>query len=452
MRNSLRVYALAWALGGAASTALAQQPDTTKKPAPPTPFGFADFTWVNGNGRAHSSPLDTKYFTPEIRVDVNYVSDFNRPKDHTIDGSSEVGRSSEIQLQQLGLGGDFHYQNIRARVMTQFGLYSTETPRNDASPSRGQWDLTTAYRYFTEAYGGYHFDVMDGINVDVGIFLSYIGLFSYYNADNWAYQPSYVSANTPWFFNGARVQMFPSQHLKVEFWLINGWQSYGTFNSQPGLGTEILWRPNGSLSLLTNNYWGYDTFGAPSRARLHTDNSILYKYYDSPNDLWDKSALSFTFDAGCENGGHVQCATAAPGRPQQYFLGFMLYDRNWFAHDRFGITLGGGAINNPGRYLVLLPPINGATATSGSPYFTENPGDQYHAWDASVTFDWAPNDFFMFRIEPDRRAASVPYFVGRQGVTPPGGNNGNPAVKVAGWAPDLVKAETRVNVAVLVKL
>ena len=28
----------------------------------------------------------------------------------------------------------------------------------------------------------------------------------------------------------------------------------------------------------------------------------------------------------------------------------------------FGVTLGGGKINNPGRYLVLLPPINGATA------------------------------------------------------------------------------------------
>ncbi len=34
---------------------------------------------------------------------------------------------------------------------------------------------------------------------------------------------------------------------------------------------------------------------------------------------------------------------------------------------------GGGAITNPGRYLVLLPPIKGATAFSGSPYFTETP-------------------------------------------------------------------------------
>ena len=45
---------------------------------------------------------------------------------------------------------------------------------------------------------------------DAGIFMSYVGLFSYYNFDNWAYQPSYVSSNTPWFFNGMRVQIFPN--------------------------------------------------------------------------------------------------------------------------------------------------------------------------------------------------------------------------------------------------
>ena len=112
--------------------------------------------------------------------------------------------------------------------MTQFGMYSTMTPRNDGSPGHvGQWNLADAYRYISEAYGGYHFNVLHGVNVDAGIFMSYIGLFSYYNFDNWAYQPSYVSSNTPWFFEGVRIQIFPSDKLKIEPWFINGWQSYG---------------------------------------------------------------------------------------------------------------------------------------------------------------------------------------------------------------------------------
>ncbi len=123
--------------------------------------------------------------------------------------------------------------------------------------------------------------MLDGINVQAGIFMSYIGLFSYYNFDNWAYQPSYVSSNTPWFFNGMRVQIFPNEHLKIEPWLINGWQSYGRFNNRPGIGAQILWRPNGSFEVLGNEYvLGEDTFGVPGRVRYHTDDSIQWKYYD----------------------------------------------------------------------------------------------------------------------------------------------------------------------------
>ncbi|HUK54009.1 MAG TPA: outer membrane beta-barrel protein, partial [Candidatus Binatia bacterium] len=185
--------------------AAAQEPAAGEKPAKAEPFAFADFTWLNGTARTKQVPMDTKFFTPEIRADVDYVLDFNHPKDDTIGGSSEIFRSNEFQLTQLGVGGDFHYDNVRARLMTQYGMYSVTTPRNDASPARGQWDLDGAYRYVSEAYGGYHFNVLHGINVDAGIFMSYVGLFSYYNFDNWAYQPSYVSSNTPWFFNGVRV-------------------------------------------------------------------------------------------------------------------------------------------------------------------------------------------------------------------------------------------------------
>ncbi len=416
------------------------------------PFSFADFTWLTGNARTKEVPLDTTFFTPEIRADVDYIYDFHHPKDDTIGGSSEVFRSNEVQLTQLGVGGDFHYDNVRARIMTQFGLYSQTTPRNDASPARGQWNLDNAYRYLSEAYGGYHFNVMHGVNVDAGIFMSYVGLFSYYNFDNWAYQPSYVSSNTPWFFNGVRVQIFPTEHLKIEPWFVNGWQSYGRFNNRPGFGFQILWRPNGWLSVLGNQYMlGEDAPNTPGRVRYHTDDSIEVKYYDNPRRFVDKAAFSLTGDMGCEHGGGVSCAGNSAKGPKQSFLGVMLYNRLWFDNDRYGLTIGGGRINNPGRYLVLLPPINGATAASGTSYFTENPGDPYKAWDASGTFDWMPSQYITFRWEYNYRGANVPYFSGPGGVTPPGGNTGSPGSIVTSWAPDLRKVENRLNMAILVK-
>jgi hypothetical protein len=421
-------------------------------PASAEPFAFADFTWLTGNPRNSDSPLATKYFTPDIRVDVNYTSQFHHPKDDTITGSSEIFRSDEVQLTQLGVGGDFQYDNVRARLMTQFGLYSQTTPRNDASPARGQWNLDSAYRYVSEAYGGYHFNALHGVNVDAGIFMSYIGLFSYYQYDNWAYQPSYVSSNTPWFFNGVRIQIYTSDKLKIEPWLINGWQSYGRFNNAPGVGGQILWRPNGNVSVVSNNYYGKDALGIPDRKRIHTDDSIQVKYLDRPNAWLGKAAATLTVDVGCEFGGGVTCHGGDANTPPQYFLGFMLYNRLWFDHDLFAFTVGGGAINNPGRYLVLLPPINGATAASGTPYFTENPGDRYRAWDYSLTFDYLPKQFITWRFEFNHRAANVPYFAGSGGVTPPGGNVGPLGSAVDRWMPDLRKAEDRFTVALLVKL
>jgi len=416
------------------------------------PFAFADFTWLNGNSRQTDFPLDTPAFTGEFSFDGNYVLDFANPKDHTLVGSTNSGRTSEVQVEQLGVGGDFHWKNIRGRFFTQFGLYSTMTPRNDASPSRGQWNLSDAYRYVSEAYGGYHFNVWNGINIDAGIFMSYVGLCSYYNYENWIYQMSYVSANTPWFFNGIRMQIFPSQKLKVELWLINGWQSYGMFNEQPGAGFEILWRPAGNLSFVSNNYVGADTLNNPQRQRFHSDNSVQVKYFDDKTAFVDKIAFSFTFDIGCELGGGVNCAWGNATSPSQFFLGAMAYNRFWFDHDLFAFTVGGGAIRNPGRYLVLLPPVNGATAASGTPYFTQNPGDQFDAWDASGGFDYMPSQFFTLRLEFIHRGSSVPYFAGSGGVTPPGGNQGAPGSVVPGWQPNLVYYENRINLGFMVRL
>ncbi len=421
-------------------------------PGSSEPFAFADFTWLTGNPRTKDTPYATSFFTPEIRADVNYTYDFRHPQDDTIGGSSEVFRANEVQVTQLGVGGDFHLDNVRARVMTQFGLYSETTPRNDASPSRGQWDLADSYRYLSEAYGGYHFNVQHGINVDAGIFMSYVGLFSYYQFDNWAYQPSYVSSNTPWFFNGVRVQWFPTAKLKIEPWFINGWQSYGRFNNRPGLGGEILYRPNGNWSIVANQYgYGRDALGNATRTRYHTDDSVQYKYYDHPDRAVTRMAATLTGDAGCETGGGVSCFGNGKNGPKQSFLGVMAYDRIWFDRDRYALTAGGGRINNPGRYLVLLPPVNGATASSGTPYFTENPGDPYKAWDASVTADYMPSQYFTYRLEYNHRAANVPYFSGPGGVTPPGGNTGAPGSLVSGWAPDLRNSENRMTFAFLVK-
>jgi hypothetical protein len=86
--------------------------------------------------------------------------------------------------------------------------------------------------------------------------------------------------------------------------------------------------------------------------------------------------MAFTSRAmlGCEYGGSIPgtvttCFNNKNGHPKQSFVGWMLYNRFWFHKDLFGVTIGGGAMDNPGRYLTLLPPINGATAVRARPTF-----------------------------------------------------------------------------------
>ena len=472
-----------------------QAPEAAPELDTQTPFAVGDIGWMNGTPREKAPIFDTKFFTPEIRFDVNYLQDFNHPVDHTIVGSTEEFRSGEFQIEQVSFGGDFHWNNVRARFLSMFGLFAVTTPRNDASAGVGQWDLQGAYKYFSEANAGYHWDVNHGLNVDAGVFVSYIGLFSYYNYDNWTYQPSFVSSNTPWFFNGLRVQWFPTQTLKIEPWLINGWQSYAKFNSHPGFGGQILWIPNDSFKLVLNSYSiGQDNLatgsgipnnggnrnaaiGAPNPnapyinyanvTRVHEDDSIVWKYFDARGSGGagvSKMATSVTWDIGCEYGGGVHCSH---GPNKANFFGVMAYDRTWFDDDSYAVTIGGGFMNNPGRYLALLPPINGATAQTGTPYFSENPGQRVYQWDVQLNFQYMPKDWITWWTEATFRHSDVPYWSGPGGVTPPLGNTGVPASFVCSngtpiaadgcaneggvWFPDLRTREVVWGAGVMIK-
>ena len=369
--------------------ALAPTPATTTESAAPppaptplpdakpsAPFAFGDFSWLNGENRQSKSLLDSPIFTGSFLLDVNYTASANNPIDNTVVGSTALSRNNEITLAFMGFGGDFHYEHARARMMTQFGVRSELVPRNDFSTFHGQFDLQNALRYVSEANGGYHWDALHGINLDAGIFMSYVGLFSFDNFENWMYLPSFTSDNTPWFFNGLRMQIFPTDTLKIEPWFINGWQTYGKFNEMPGFGAQFLFRPVEWFSILSNDYWGFDAQDLPGLNRWHSDNSAQLSYYHHPRGFVTRLAGSFTFDIGGEFGDGVSfgghgseghCTTSTPCAAR--FVSGMTYQRAWFG-DKFAFTVGGGFMSQP-------EPLSRAGADGqrvGRPAAREHPG------------------------------------------------------------------------------
>lgn len=449
-----------------------ERPPFSEKGVPPPPggassaepFAWGDFAWLNGASRQTNRVLDSRYFTPQLDIDVNYTYSFNRPIDNTIVGSTATARHNELMLAFLGVGGDAHVGPVRGRLFFQYGTRSTAVPRNDGTVNRGQFDLLTVYRYLSEAYAGYHWNKMHGINLDFGLFFSYVGLFSYTQFENWGYQASYTSDNTPWFFNGVRLQLFPTDRLKVELWLINGWQTYGKFNELPGVGYQIGYAPCEWMKLVSNGYVGTDTQDHPGRVRVHTDNSFLLRYFNLPGaDGLSRAAFSVTFDFGFEQGNGVQafggsgtlgnCTNATPC--EQNFISGMAYNQLWFWRNRLGFMAGGGFIHNPGRYLVLVP--TGVAATT----FDTSSGTKFDGWDVSSNVSWFPTENITWRLEVSHHHSSVPYYAGHGGVTGPDGYKcggfGHPDGVIStcappAWTPDLVKDETKLIFALIFRI
>ena len=74
-----------------------QSPEPGPEVDTKTPWAQVGYVgWMNGTSREKAPVFDTKFFTPEIRLDVNYLQSLNRPQDHTIVGSTEEFRSGEI--------------------------------------------------------------------------------------------------------------------------------------------------------------------------------------------------------------------------------------------------------------------------------------------------------------------------------------------------------------------
>jgi hypothetical protein len=206
----------------------------------------------------------------------------------------------------------------------------------------------------------------------------------------------------------------------------------------------VRWNPTESFSILGNQYYGTDTLGLSDRRRIHTDDSVMVRYFQEKGGLLSRAAASLTADAGCETGDGIDCGS-------QYFLGFMAYNRVWFDDDGFAFTFGGGAITNPGRYLVLLPPINGATAFGGTPYFTEIRGTSSWAGihsSRSITCPSASRRSAGSSTTARRacRTGQVPRASPHRAAS-----RDRQARWSRGWVPDLVKIENRLTAAMMVR-
>lgn len=454
MKNStfkiLAVYLLASASALAQKTTDSIKVNSIKKDSviepSKIPFDGYDLSWVNGQNRQTDFPLTLKdkdgetILTGVAYVDTYYNYNFNRPKDNTQTISSAIGRTNEFNINMASVGLETNYKNVIGRLWLQFGQMGSIVQDLDGTVNHGKNTNTSNLKYIREAAGGYHFNLMHGLNVEAGIFMSYIGLESYVLNENWNYQRSLVCDFTPFYFQGARIQAYPSKKFKTEVWVMNGWQSYNSWNTGLSIGNSNYYRPNENIQLVANFYLnGKDTRNNPGVRRFHHDNSIVARYYNRKNSKGlSQAAFSLNTHYGFQSGPGVRAK-------DNYMAGTSLANRLWFYENKLALTLRGDVVTNPGAYLAFSP----SPVTNNDFNDALAAGKNLKMFQGTATVDYMPNQFCTFRLEYGFRKSNLPYFAGSGGTTSPDGWADTP---INNWRPDLRKSDSRLTLAVIFRL
>ncbi|RZJ76490.1 MAG: porin [Flavobacterium sp.] len=431
------------------------------------PFDGMDLTWINGQNRQKNFPLVLKdkdgetILTGVAYLDGYYNYNFANPTDNTQTISSTIGRHNEFTLNNASVGFETYYKNIIGRIWLQSGQMAAIIQDVDGSVNRGRNTGINNLKYIREAAAGYHFDTWHGINIEMGIFMSYIGLESYVTQENWSYQRSMVCDFTPFYFSGARIQAYPSKNIKTELWLLNGWQSYNSFSNGPGVGSSTYYRPNENLQLVANFYFGHDTQNPDAegnqskRMRFHHDNSIVKRYFNNPEATGlSQAAFSLNSHYGFQRNDAQDDRVHAS---ENFMLGTSLANRIWFAKNKLALTLRGDYMTNQSvvngvntsPYLAFTPALTGDVPNNYDSAIAE--GEKLKIFQFTGTFDVMPNDFITFRLEYGYRNSSIPYFTGSGGTTSPSGWVNGPTNDIP-WAAKLQQDEHRVTLAVNFRL
>lgn len=443
---------------------LSAQTDTIAKKIP---FENMDLTWINGQNRQKNFPLTLKdaqgetILTGVTYLDTYYNYNFANPADNTQTISSSIGRHNEFTLNLASVGIETNYKNIIGRIWLQFGQMGAIVNDLDGSLARGRNTSLYNLKYVREAAAGYHFDKWYGVNIEMGIFMSYIGLESYVTQENWSYQRSMLCDFTPFYFSGARIQVHPTKHFRTELWLLNGWQTYNSFSKGPGIGNSNYYRPNENLQLVANFYLGRDTQNPTlegeqsNRVRFHHDNSVVMRYHKNPGSKGiSQAAFSlnshYGFQTNNENTDEVKAS-------ENFMIGTSLANRIWFNKNKMALTLRGDYMTNQSvvngvntsPYLAFTPAAAGDVPNNFDMAIANN--EKLRLFQFTSTFDIMPNDYVTFRFEYGYRNSSIPYFTGSGGTTSATGWTNLPNGETP-WAAALEKNEHRLTVAVNFRL
>jgi hypothetical protein len=401
----------------------AEQPLDVREP----PFSEFDFSWMNGNNPQPSSLLGMGPVTWSLYVDTYFAWQFRQPIDHTIFPTTTAPRHNEISLNLAHLGVDVTgLDGPIGRLYIQYGSIVETIAGQDTTTTRGFFLTNRLLQYVQQAAVGWHFHWMHGANAEVGIFPSYIGLESYLPEENWSYTHAFVSDATPYYFFGFRGQLFATARMKLELWVVNGWQTFGEWHESRAGGYQWNWRPREWLSISNSLYLGREAEGDPGSLRVYSDNNVQLRYFKSGRGPLRSATISIVADLGYERRSNAPSGT----------MGGMILSHRWEWTERWKSAFRLDFLYDETQAISPRFPVGAAYPWTGTSPFL--------AGGATATIDFWPSPWLLTRLEYSHRLANQPLFTGHGGITGPGGRLPQDPASAATFMPDLRRNDDRV--------
>jgi hypothetical protein len=393
---------------------------TATEPPELVPFNWGDFGWLDGSNNNPPPGTTVGPLTLEAMIDEYYAYSFNHPADHTAFPTISAPRNNEFNTNLVTLGVSVSgVKDVLGRLTLQAGNMTDTVNGADPSVNRGYFAGLSNLRYIRQAWVGYHLPINYGLNINVGVFPSFVGMESYEPQENWGYTHSLICDATPYYLQGMQIQYWPTNNLKGELWLFNGWQTFNKLGEAFGYGAAWQWRPLDRLVLNQNILVG-NVDVDQTRVRYYADNWLQWKYADHP--LRGIKALEF---AGIFDLGYETASLTDANRPATWMSGFSLLHRVEF-NDQWSLAACASMYNDPQQLIALQVP--------GVPL--PDSGNLV-AGEGHLTLAYTPVPRLTYKFEYRHDQSNIPYIAGPGGVSPPS----LPAP--AGWKPDFVTSGDR---------
>jgi hypothetical protein len=192
-------------------------------------------------------------------MEVYYLYDLINRESHTRpEFVYSYNRSNEINLNLGFMKGSYSSSGIRANLAIMTGTYVNANLKNEPGVLKNLFEANIGARISKKR----------DLWVDAGIFASHIGFESAIGKDSWNLTRSILADNSPYFESGVKVgYTTPTGMWFLSGMILNGWQRIQMIegNSLPSFGTQITFRPSGSVTLNSSTFLGTDK---PDSARL----------------------------------------------------------------------------------------------------------------------------------------------------------------------------------------